>query len=124
WRPEDALRADVDLTRTTLAGNLVPATQGTKVTERFAIRQAPPLPVAMPAAVERTGPNGAPELPVPQFLHTLLAGRLVVLSSPDDPTASPLPEIALSQPPVAPATKPTRWTWRRRLLDAEPFEQA
>jgi hypothetical protein len=135
WRSEDALGADHDLTRTTLAGNLVPATQGWRFTESFAIRQGPPPPAQMMLAVERTGANSSLDEPVPQFLHTLAASggtggltvggteRLAWLGSATDPGASPLPEIALAQPPAGMAPR-VDWVWRRRLLDAEPFERA
>ena len=42
WRDADALLVDRDLTLTTLCGNLVPATQGMTVEERFII--PPPMP--------------------------------------------------------------------------------
>ncbi len=123
WRPEDALAAEHDLTRTTLAGNLVPATQGRRFTETFAIRTPPAAVPGMPPAVARGGPGSTWDTPVPTYLYTLRNGRLAWLGG-DDPAAAPLPELALVQPPVPPQTTPTEWIWRRRLLDAEPFERA
>jgi hypothetical protein len=123
WRPEDALASDHDLSRTTLAGNLVEATQGRRFTERFAIGAPPVTDPDLPQAVVRTGPNSTLEEPVPEYAYTLRNGRLAWLGG-DDPGAAPLPEIRLAQPPTPPATDPVGWTWRRRLLDAEPFELA
>lgn len=48
WRNSDALRTHHDLTRTILAGNLIPATQGRRRTENFTIGGGP----APPAAIE------------------------------------------------------------------------
>ena len=124
WRPEDALKVDHDLTRTTLAGNLVSATQGRRHTESFAIRSVPPGVSAPPLAVERTGPNSAWDDPTPLFLYTLKAGRLAFLGSPDDPEAAPIPEITLSQPASPTQPVPIGWTWRRSLLESERFERA
>ena len=128
WRAQDALLADHDLTRTTLAGNLVPATQGRRFTERFAIGTPPAAVPGMPLAVARTGPGSAWDRPIPEYLYTLRNGRLAWLGSADptalDTTAAPLPELLLSQPPAPPQTTAVPWTWRRRLLDAEPFERA
>ena len=60
WRLEDALAADRDLTQTVLKGNLVPATQGRRYSESFAIEEAPAATPELPLAVYRTGPNGRP----------------------------------------------------------------
>lgn len=118
WRPEDALKFDHDLTRTVLAGNLIPATQGRRYTETFAIPpdQTPPGASQTPLAIIRTGPNGAPA-----YLYTLQNAPLAWLAQ-DDPNALPLPEIRVAeQSPSSPAVD---WIWRRRLLDAELFEDA
>jgi len=108
-------RFDHDLTRTTLVGNLVPATQGRRVEESFAIETpgAPPSP--RPLAVARSGPNDTL-----QSLYTLQNAPLAWLPPQADPSAAPLPELVLKQVPAA----AQRWIWRRVLLDAEPFENA
>ena len=124
WRVEDALKFDHDLTFndetpsmpcTVLAGNLVSATQGRRYTESFAIDTAsnPQMPLAM----IRTGPNNTSDAPASQYLYTLQHARMAWLSQ-EGLDALPLPEIILQLSPQAP------WTWRRRLLDAEPFELA
>lgn len=123
WRVEDALLSDHDLTKTILAGNLMPATQGRRYTEAFAIETPPAASPQMPLAILRTGPNNTPDDPVDLYLYTLQNAPLAWLAQ-DDPDARPLPEIVLAQQPVPPATQPIDWTWRRRLLDAEPFESA
>jgi Baseplate J-like protein len=113
WRPDDALIFDHDLTRTVLAGNLVPATQGRRYTESFAIDHAPASSSQVPPAIVRTGPNGSL-----QYLYTLRNAPLAWLEQ-DVSGAAPLPEILLRQ-----ISSSVSWTWRRRLLDAEEFEPA
>ena len=113
WRPDDALTVDHDLTRTVLAGNLVPATQGRRYTESFAIDHAPASAGQVPLAILRTGPNSSS-----QYLYTLRNASLAWLEQ-DASGAAPLPEILLHQDAFA-----VSWTWRRRLLDAEEFEPA
>jgi hypothetical protein len=125
WRPEEALKYDHNLTvasdgcpgtalagpRTALAGNLVPATQGRQFTESFAIPPAADLQT--PLAIVRTGPNNTPDEPAIQYLYTLQHGRMAWLAQGGLDTL-PLPEIVLTGD----------WRWRRRLLDAQPFEAA
>jgi hypothetical protein len=118
WRSEDALRHDHDLTRTELAGNLVPASQGRHHIERFAIETAPTNAPETPLAVVRTGPNGAKE---GLYLYTLRRAPLAWLAPEDGTEARPLPEIVLEEL-RRPQRKP--WIWRRSLLDAAPFEAA
>ena len=115
WRAGDALVHDHDLTRTTVRGNLVPATQGRRATERFVIDAggAPGTPGAsLPRAVVRTGANATA-----QFLYTLGAAPLAWLSPADDPAGSPVPELRLIRTDDLIA-----WPWLRRLLDAGPFD--
>jgi hypothetical protein len=107
--------------RTTLAGNLVPATQGRRFTESFAIEQAPPSSPLTPLAIDRLRQNSTTESPAFQYLYTIHQAPLAWLGQ-DDPTAPPLPEILLSgQPPAGSAVE---WTWNRRLLDAQQFDNA
>jgi hypothetical protein len=113
WRPDDALTANHDLTRTLLAGNLVPATQGRRYTESFAIPPAPASASQVPLAVVRTGANSSL-----QHLYTLKNAPLAWLEQ-DVSGAAPLPEILLQQ-----VASPVSWMWRRRLLDAAQFEPA
>lgn len=118
WRPDDALTSDHDLTRTVLAGNLIPATQGRRYTESFAIDQAPGFGSQVPLAVVRTGPNGSS-----QYVYTLKNSPLAWLEQ-DAAGAQPLPEILLTEQPQEQSSPPVAWTWRRRLLDAQEFESA
>lgn len=128
WAPSQALAQEHDLTRTHLAGNLLPATEGRRYTERFAV--APPGgagPAGTITAVARTGPNASCGDPRPVHSCTLTRGRLAWLAGPapdgtaDGPRA--LPEIHLRE--LAGDGGPGRpWRWRRRLLDAAPFEAA
>jgi hypothetical protein len=114
---ESPLEFNHDLTRTVLAGNLVPATQGRRYTERFAIDQARAGSQVV-AAVVRTGPNGTT-----QYLYTLQNSPLVWLGQPT-PGDAPIPEIVLSGQPADSALPPVDWMWRQSLLDAEAFEQS
>ncbi len=111
---------DHDLTQTSLAGNLVPATQGRRiVNESFAIDTPPASNLQMPLAVVRTGPNDTPDDPSLQYLYTLSNFPLVWLAQ-SDPAAAALPEILLSQTSPVSAL----WTWRDNLLNAPAFEDS
>src|SRR5439155_10265296 len=110
-----------------LAGNLIPATQGRRYADTFAIpatqgsdNVTAPVAAQTPLAIVRTGPNSTQDLPAYQYLYTLQNAPLAWLQ--DEPDALPLPEILLVQQP--PDFQPVEWQWRRRLLDAERFENA
>jgi Baseplate J-like protein len=126
WGASEGLLHEHDLTRTVVAGNIVPATQGRRYEETFAIPSddpAVPQPQAQLAA-RRTGPNATPDEPSPEYLQPLRSGLLAWLPDPDDASVAPAPEIGLEQQPASPATDPIAWAWRRRLLDAERLENA
>jgi uncharacterized phage protein gp47/JayE len=114
WRSEDALTAGRDLTQTVVKGNMVPATEGRRYSESFAIEEAPPATPHLPLAIFRTGANGSAV-----YNYTLGSAPLAWLA-PDDPTLPPLPEIAMVDSPSAVA--PRTWTWFRSLLEADAFE--
>jgi hypothetical protein len=111
WRPEDALVSDRDLTRTIVKGNLVPATQGRRYSESFAVEQAPAATPQLPLAVFRTGPNGS------AIYHFTLANAPLTWLSQTDGGLPPTPEIAM----VDSASPPQSWSWFRSLLDADIF---
>jgi hypothetical protein len=113
---QQGLQFNHDLTRTVLAGNLVPATQGRRYTESFAIDQVPAA-MQMPLAIVRTGQNASA-----QYLYSLQNAPLVWLSP--SPGSDPLPEIILTEQPPDPASPPVTWTWLKTLLDSEEFESA
>jgi hypothetical protein len=116
WRPEDALRFEHDLTgiRTRVGGNLVPATQGRRVNERFiTTRKAWTPSRGIPRAIVRTGANGTP-----QFLYTLRHAPLTWLAQ-DNPLEWPRPEIRVTE--VGDGGKV--WQWRRRLLEPSPIKE-
>jgi len=133
WESADKLVADRDLTRTTVAGNLIPATQGLTLkapdkvrfseqsSESFAIPKPKDNPRDIPLAIARTGPNDTADDPSLQWLYTLVNGPVAWLQ-PDDPDTLPLPEILLSQHGLPSAE--AQWRFLQRLLDAEEFDNA
>jgi uncharacterized phage protein gp47/JayE len=111
WRSEDALPFGLDLARTVVRGNLVPATHGRRHEDRF-VTTADWSPVPGPVrAVVRTGPNG-----LPRFLHTLRHSRLAWLAQ-AVPDEDPLPEVTVAE------SGSDRWYFRRRLLAETAFDQ-
>ena len=116
WRSDNALTADRDLTRTVVKGNLVPATEGRRYNESFAIQQVPPATPQMPLAVFRTGANAS------AVHHYTLGKAPLAWLAPDDPALPPLPEISMVDTPSAAIPHP--WTWIRSLLESDAFESA
>ena len=135
WRPEDALTTDRDLTCTTLAGNLIMATQALtqsagailaggspdQPSEVFAIPPLPPGDFRTAPAVVRTGPNDSASTPLLQYLYTLQSAPLAWVQ-PIDPTQPLQPELVLTSP--ASGNGRNVWQFYRWLLDAEPFDPA
>jgi hypothetical protein len=111
---QNGLQFDHDMTRTVLAGNMVPATQGRRYTESFAIGPAP-AGSGVPPAIVRTGPNATT-----QYLYSLQNVPLAWLKASAD--SSPCPEIILAQQPPNPAVPPQNWTWLSSLLESQEFE--
>src|ERR1051326_892100 len=96
WADGEALRLDHDIrTRTSIAGNLVPATN-------------PPL------AIVRLGPPVGDA--APRYLWTLRAAPLAFLIEND----AALPEAALTE--WSSTLEP--WLWRPRVIDMAPSERA
>jgi len=118
WDASDALQHDHDLTRTAVAGNLVPATKGARFSESFAIDTPPAANPFLPLAIVRTGPNSSPNSFAPMYLYTLANTPLAWLA-PDTSTA-PTPEIALIG--QAPSDLPVPWPWFTTLLDTAQFQ--
>jgi hypothetical protein len=114
---ESPLQSNHDLTRTVLAGNLVPATQGRRYSDSFAIGQAPALS-QVPLAIVRTGPNASQ-----QYLYTLQNPPLVWTSQ-GTAGSSSIPEIILVEQPQLSALPAVNWIWRSSLLNAEEFEKS
>jgi hypothetical protein len=104
WRSSDALTNAHDLTRTTLGGNLLPATQGARFTEIFAIGTAPPSAPGAQLAIARVGPNGSASSPNYVYRYPLTQSPLGWLANADT-TQPPAPEIILTQ------TLPNLQTW-------------
>jgi hypothetical protein len=132
WEPADKLLADRDLTKTILAGNLIWATQGytiqsipappaQQVSESFAIPSPPAIPLDVPLAVVRTGPNDTVSRPSFQYLYTLKQRPLAWLAS-QKPETPPVPEIILTGQP--PGGEKSLWPFVADLLEAENFAQA
>ncbi len=98
WRAEDALTFALDLARTTVRGNLVPATHGRRHVERFVTTTAWSRLTSQTRAIVRTGPNRSL-----QFLYTLRHAPLAWLD-PHQPHRSAQPELVV--------TEGTTGTWR------------
>ena len=107
---ESALGQEHDLGWTVVKGNLVPATQGLRHTESFAIGSGP---AGVPAAVTRTGPNQT-EL----YVYTLGNAPLTWLATGDDPSIEWAPEIQVTQQSSSVEGIPQGWTWVQSILDA------
>jgi hypothetical protein len=109
WGVEDALRRDHDLGQTLVGGNIVPATQGVRHSERFAVPPAPITAANATVAIEREGTDGRTVQRLP-----LRAAPLAWLP---DATA---PEIQVVQTDPEPAN----WHYTRMLLDADALAAA
>jgi len=120
WDASEALQYNHDQSRTVVAGNIVPATQGARFSESFAIPAAPPAvnPFGARLAIVRTGPNSTPASFAPMYLYTLANTPLAWLAP--DAATSPTPEIQLTG--QAPLNTPVPWPWSRTLLETEPYE--
>lgn len=113
WSPSEALQQDHDLTRTTLCGNVLPATQGRRQSTSFVAGPAPTVPATTPRTLLRLAANSTPAVPLFDHRFALRAAPLAWLAT-DDPDAPPLPEIVLQQP----QTPPLKWDFVSRLVNA------
>jgi hypothetical protein len=123
WRVQDALKFEHDLTRTILAGNLVPASQGRKQIDLFGIEPVPAGVAGIAVALVRQGPNASSDSPPLEYLQPLVSSPVVWLDQ-DALDSKPLPEVLLTEHPAIPLASPVDWRWRRSLLEADVFEQA
>ncbi len=120
------------LTHTTLAGNLLPATQGQRFTESFAVGTLPPGSSGIQLALARYGPNATQANPnwiirYPLSRSNPAQGRLTWLpaTSPgnsvvDPDVAEPTPELLLTRR----LPEPAPFTFATTLLDATATENA
>lgn len=113
WGSGDALIQARDLTKTLLSGNLLPATQGQRFTESFAIVKPPASAPNAVLAIARRGPNGSDSEPNYVFRYPLGQTPLGWLAN-ADPAQPPAPEIILQK--FLPATVP--WSFATTLLDS------
>ncbi len=122
--------AEHDLERTHFAGNLVPAVQGARATETFAIPD-PSVPPPPPGAhaplpvVVRVGANWTCDDPRPDYRFTVAAAQLswlpVATEEPDMNASAPaVPAIALTS--ADPLGTPDPWRWQRWLLGSGPAD--
>jgi hypothetical protein len=110
WAADDALRRSRDLSRTRLGGNLLPATQGQRFVEPFAIGTPPATAPDAVLAIARMGPNGSDSAENFVFRYPLEHAPLGWLNT-ADPSA-PQPEILLQQ--LLPAAR--TWHFTSSLL--------
>jgi len=133
WGTADALTQDHDLTHTHLAGNLLPATQGQRFGESFAVGTPTSSPSAVPIALARYGPNGTDAEPnwiirYPLSRSNATQGRLAWLPAPnttsssnsDPDLAEPVPEIIVAR--ILP--EPDPFAFSTSLIDATAEEAA
>jgi hypothetical protein len=104
WAADEALDRAIDLTRTVLGGNIVPATQGARASEAFAIGATPATAPDARLAIARWGPNSDAATPNWVFRYPLAQAPLAWLAG-ADPNLPPAPEIILAQ------TLPTARSW-------------
>ena len=110
------LRFDHDLTRTEVAGNLLPAVQGRMAEEVFTIPGGPGTADAADGlAAVRSGPGG------PGYRYTLAASPAwLPVPARDGDAPGQRPAISLSAlSPGADEGPEVPWQWVRRLLDAD-----
>jgi hypothetical protein len=110
---------DHDLTRTVLAGNLVPATQGLRLSETFFCPDHSSPPAGANPAVIRLGASSTPGNPVADYRYSLASGPLAWIARAQDDADTPvaaIPEIVVFEHIDGQAPKP--WLWVRWLLDA------
>jgi hypothetical protein len=118
-------RLDHDLTRTLLAGNLVPATQGLRRSETFFCPDSSAPPPGANPAVVRLGANSTPGDPVPDYRYSLGSAPLAWITRAQDDADTPvaaIPEIVVFEDIDGQAPKP--WAWVRWLLDAASADEA
>jgi hypothetical protein len=113
WGSGDALTRARDLTRTLAGGNLLPATQGQRFTEAFAIGTPPTSQPNAVLAIARMGPNGSESQPNYVFRYPLGQSALGWLAN-ADPSQPPTPQIILQQ--IMPAS--VGWNFATTLLQS------
>jgi hypothetical protein len=117
WEDDQALPFEMEIDSLTVRGNLVPATAGRTVQQRFGI--GPSSPAGLPRAVERVGPEGSIaylfSLPDPD------AEGLVWLGG-DPRDAQPEIRLATATFGGVSWTEHDVWEWRRSLLGTNSSE--
>jgi hypothetical protein len=127
WTAADKITDERNLTLTNVGGNLLPATQGLRITEAFAITHAPPSQQGARLAIARRGPNATDANPNFVYRWPLAQSPVAWLPPPPNAVGSPLtaanalyPEIQLQQ--TLPNTQ--AWTFSNSLLNALATETA
>ena len=118
WGPDDALTRERDLTRTAIGGNLIPATQGQRASESFAVGAAPVPGPDLALAIARRGPNATDDQP--NWIYRYPLARSPVAWLPGPAGGAPAPEIVINQ--TEPGPQP--WGYLTSLLDADELEAA
>jgi hypothetical protein len=120
----EPLLRERNLTHTAVGGNLLPATQGQRMAESFAIDHGPS---GVPLAIARRGPNATDATPNYVYRRPLAQAPIAWLPPPPAAVTSPLiaanalaPEISLRR--IVPAGQD--WTFANSLLDADTTETA
>ena len=116
---------DHDLTRTTYAGNIVPATQGRRITETFTIPGAPAAGAPQHPAVVRRGSNSTPVNPTPDYFYCLGNAPLAWIAGTGgavDSSQPARPEIRVGS--TGDTAQADQWRWVRWLLSARADDPA
>ncbi len=127
WSDADALTEERNLSCTNVGGNLLPATQGQRQREAFAIGALPlGASATIPLAVARRGPNGTNAQPNWIYRYPLRLSPIAWLA-PAGSSANPLtPSNALAPEVILAPTLPgaSAWNFASNLLQAGPTDNA
>ena len=114
---------DHDLAITTVAGNIVPAVQGLRRSETFAIPDPATPARRRPPGVVRVGANWTPQDPQPDYRYCLTAGPLAWLATHRPGSRAARGARDPAQRRSWPSGSLSPWAFKRWLLDAGPADQ-
>jgi hypothetical protein len=123
WGAADALTQERNLTLTNVGGNLVPATQGARISETFAITTA--TQPGIPLAIARRGPNATDAQPNFVYRRPLLATPIAWLPPQATPAALTAANALAPEITLTCLTRPSQaWSFTPTLLNAGQLDTA